>query len=69
MLCSTPGDPWGVNPAKETLGIDDGSGRYDCDGAGVWRGGGRGVCVYGVSSPAEIYMVKWQLQSKEGQPA
>ena len=26
----------------------------DCDGAGVWRGGG-GVCVCGVSPPAEVW--------------
>ena len=35
--------PLGGKPLqRETLGIDDGSGRYDYDGAGVWRGEGEG---------------------------
>ena len=63
MWCSAPGAPWGKTLQRETLGIDDGSGGYDCDGAGVWReegegkgGGGGGVRVWSVFS-------SWNLSS------
>ena len=37
-----PAPPGGKTLQRETLGIDDGSGGYDCDGAGVWREEGEG---------------------------
>ena len=43
MWCSAPGGRGPLEKKilqRETLGIDDVSGRYDCDGAGLWGGGG-----------------------------
>ena len=58
VLLQAPAE--GKTLQRETLGIDDGSGRYNCDGAGQACEGGRGggcvcVCVSAVPPPAEIW--------------